>query len=439
MSEKSPSFFYGGQAVMEGVMMRSAYSYAVAVRAPKPPAMGGYDPVAYFEDGAPAEGKLDHEHRWMGMTWRFASSEHHKRFAAEPERFAAQYSGYDALAASAGELVEADPQVWTLHEGRLYLFKDADAQAAWTEDIAGHVARADANWPALHEQITSTPGEVVVHEGDLNPRIYRGTLAKLPFLRGLIMLWDSLGLGTRALMWSADVALGEDDDINFSGALGFGTVAVSLALGIGLFLLLPAAVASGVENLLGIHSALVTNFIEGAIRLLLVIGYIWLIGRVPDIKRLFAYHGAEHKTINAYEAGAELTPESVARFPLAHTRCGTGFLLVVVVVSVFVFAFLGHPDNLLLRLGSRILLIPLVAGIAYEWIRFAARNRENPVVNALIQPNLWLQKLTTREPGRDMLEVSICALKRVLVSEPTLAAASAGVASPATPVEPVAK
>ncbi|MCZ7543415.1 MAG: DUF1385 domain-containing protein [Anaerolineae bacterium] len=372
------------------------------------------------EGGAPVQGKLDHEHRWMGLTWRFASREHCKKFAAAPERYAPQYTGYDALSVAGGALVEADPAVWTLHDDRLYLHRDRDAQAAWAADIPGNLARADAAWPALRAQVEAAPGEIVVHEDDLNPRIYRGALAKTPLLRGMIMLWDALGLGTRALMWSADVALGEDEDVSFSGPLGIGTMVVSLALGLGLFLLLPAAVAGGIENLLNIHSALVTNFVEGFIRLLLVIGYIWLIGRVPDIKRLFAYHGAEHKTINAYEAGADLTPQSVARFPLEHPRCGTGFLLVVVVVSVFVFAFLGHPDNLILRLGSRILLIPLVAGIAYEWIRFAAKHLDNALVRALIQPNLWLQKLTTREPGLDMLEVAICALQRVLVAEPNI-------------------
>lgn len=434
MSPKSPGFFYGGQAVMEGVMMRSAYTFAVAVRKPKPPAISGYDPVAYFEEGKPIKGKLDHEHRWGGMVWRFASKARRERFAADPERYAPQYGGLDALAVSRGARAEANPEVWTLHDGKLYLHADASAQAAWAQDAAAHIARADAHWPALREQMMAEPGEIAVHEGDLNPRIYRGALPKIPFLRGMIMLWDALGLGTRALMWSADVALGEDEDVSFSGLLGIGTMIVSLALGIGLFLLLPAAVAGGVENLLHIHSALLTNFVEGFIRLALVIGYIWLIGRVPDIARLFQYHGAEHKTINAYEAGADLTPEAVARFPLEHPRCGTGFLLVVVVVSVFVFAFLGHPDNLILRLGSRILLIPVVAGIAYEWIRFAAKRLDNPLVRALIQPNLWLQKLTTREPGRDMLEVSICALKRVLVAEPNLAPAAAS-AAPAGPAE----
>jgi uncharacterized protein YqhQ len=286
--------------------------------------------------------------------------------------------------------------------------------------------------------VRNPEGEIIVHEQSLSAKIYRGTLSKLPLLRGLIMLWDALGLGTRALLWSADVALGEEEEVNFSGPLGIGTLIVSLALGIGLFLLLPAAAAAGVERVTGVESALLTNFVEGFIRLALVVGYIWLIGRVGEIKRLFAYHGAEHKTINGYEAGADLTPASLAPFPVEHPRCGTGFLLVVVVVSIFVFAFLGHPDNLILRLGSRILLLPVVAGIAYEWIRFASRHMDNALVHVLIQPNLWLQRLTTREPDPEMLEVSICSLRHVLAAQPDVAAEATALAEPTEPAEQAA-
>jgi uncharacterized protein YqhQ len=147
-----------------------------------------------------------------------------------------------------------------------------------------------------------------------------------------------------------------------------------------------------------------------------VVGYIWVIGRIPDIKRVFAYHGAEHKTINAYEANAALTPENVARYPLEHARCGTGFLLIVVVISVLVFSLLGDPPPII-RYLSRIALVPVIAAIAYEYIRLMARNLHNPIVRALVTPQLALQKLTTREPSADMLEVSITALQRVLASE----------------------
>ncbi|HEC23537.1 MAG TPA: DUF1385 domain-containing protein [Chloroflexi bacterium] len=262
--------------------------------------------------------------------------------------------------------------------------------------------------------VRNQEGEIVIHEEPINSPLYRGTWSRIPFVRGLGLLWDSLGLGMRALSFSADVALGEEAE--FNGPVAWGTILFSLAVAVGLFFLIPAAVADGLHTLTGLESALVGNIIEGVIRLALVIGYIWLIGRLSDIQRVFAYHGAEHKTINAYEDGAPLTPESVARYPLEHPRCGTGFLLVVVVISVLIFALLGRP-NIFVRLASRIVLIPVVAGVAYEYIRFMARHITNPLVRVLVWPQLALQKLTTREPSPDMLEVGIAALKRVLAAE----------------------
>lgn len=257
-------------------------------------------------------------------------------------------------------------------------------------------------------------GQIHLHTEPLNPRIYSGPIARTPFLRGLIMLWDALGLGIRSLMFSANVALGEEE-AKFEGPIAWGTVAVSLSLGIGLFFLLPAAVGKWLAGPFGLGT-LATNLLEGLIRLLLLVGYIWAIGFMPDVRRLFAYHGAEHKTINAYEAGAPLTPDSVARFPLEHPRCGTAFLLTVVVVSILVFSLVGNPA-LWLRLASRLLLIPVVAGLAYEFIRFTARHIQNPIIRAIVAPNLALQRLTTREPDVAMLEVAIAAFERVLESE----------------------
>lgn len=262
--------------------------------------------------------------------------------------------------------------------------------------------------------IRDPKGQIHLHTEPLNPRIYSGPIARTPFLRGLIMLWDALGLGIRSLMFSANVALGEEE-AKFEGPIAWGTVAVSLSIGIGLFFLLPAAVGKWLAGPLGLGT-LATNLLEGLIRLLLLVGYIWAIGFMPDVRRLFAYHGAEHKTINAYEAGAPLTPDSVARFPLEHPRCGTAFLLTVVVLSVLVFSLVGNPA-LWLRLVSRILLIPIVAGLAYEFIRFTARYIQNPIIRAIVAPNLALQRLTTREPDAAMLEVAIAALERVLESE----------------------
>ncbi len=257
-------------------------------------------------------------------------------------------------------------------------------------------------------------GQIVLHEEPIASPLYNGIWSRIPFVRGLGMLWDSLGLGMRALSFSANVAAGEE--VEFKGPVAGVTFVVSLVIAVGLFFLLPAAVADGLHRLLGFLSPLAGNLVEGFIRLALVIGYIWAIGRIPEIQRVFAYHGAEHKAINAYEDGAPLTPESVARYPLAHPRCGTGFLLIVVVVSVILFSFLGRP-SILIRLLSRVVLIPVIAGVAYEYIRLLARYIQNPLARLLVMPQLALQRLTTREPSLDMLEVSIAALERVLAAE----------------------
>jgi uncharacterized protein YqhQ len=282
-------------------------------------------------------------------------------------------------------------------------------------------------------------GRIVVHEQPINKALYRGWISKTPFVRGVVGLWDALGLGTRALMWSADVAVGEEEEVNFNGPVGFATIAVALLIGVGFFFLLPTLAATGIGEALGLSTSytverevteaaqtmtetrfsagpILINLIEGVIQLAMLIGYIWLIGRMDDVKRLFGYHGAEHKTINAYEAGAELTPEVVAQYPIEHPRCGTAFLLTVVFVSVFVFSLLGRPPLPLLIL-SRVILIPVIAGIAYELLRWTARNIEKPWVRVIVKPNLALQHLTTREPDRDMIEVAITAFKRVLLSE----------------------
>jgi uncharacterized protein YqhQ len=264
-------------------------------------------------------------------------------------------------------------------------------------------------------------GEIVIHEQPINAALYRGSISKIPFARGLSLLWDSLGLGFRALTYSADIAIG--DEGSFSGPVAWGTVAISVVLSISLFFLAPAAAADGLHRLTGLDAPLLGNLVEGLIRLGLVIGYIWLIGRMADVQRIFAYHGAEHKTINAYEDSAPLTPASVARYPLAHPRCGTGFLLVVVAISVLIFSLLGRPP-ILIRLASRIILIPVIAGVAYEYIRLMARHIEKPFVRLLITPQLALQRLTTREPSPDMLQVSIAALERVLAAEQLPAPAS---------------
>ena len=250
-------------------------------------------------------------------------------------------------------------------------------------------------------------GQVVVKTEPLNAAIYSGPISRIPFLRGLVMLWDALGLGTKALMMSADVAAGEE--VSFSGPISWGTTLLGVGMGVGLFMVLPSLLV----GLLNIPSEWLSSLLEGIVRLLLVVGYIWSVGHLPDIARVFAYHGAEHKTINAYEAGTELTVNGVRPFPTAHARCGTAFLLTVVVLTVLIFAPFGHLP-LGWRVISRIALLPVITGVAYEILRLTARLSDRPWMQTLIAPNLALQRLTTREPDDDMLAVAIVALEAVL-------------------------
>ncbi|MGE5373415.1 MAG: DUF1385 domain-containing protein [Bacteroidota bacterium] len=258
----------------------------------------------------------------------------------------------------------------------------------------------------------SPEGNIVVHRENL-AAVYRSRITRIPFLRGIILLWDALGLGMRALTVSANTQTGEDEKLE--GPALYLTLAVSLAIGIGVFFLLPAGVGGLAEKYLG-WSPFLNNLLEGILRLLLLIGYIWAIGFMPDVRRLFAYHGAEHKTINAFEAGAELTPENVAKYSLQHARCGTAFLLTLVLISILVFTLIG-PLPMFWRLASRVLLIPVLAGIAVEYIRWTANHLDSPIVRALIKPNLALQSLTTREPDASMLEVAIESFKTMRRAE----------------------
>lgn len=254
--------------------------------------------------------------------------------------------------------------------------------------------------------------EIVIHTEPLSG-IYKSKIIKIPFLRGIIGLWDALGLGMRALTISANTQ--SDEDEKLEGPALYLTLLVSLTFAVGIFFLAPALVGQLSERFLGLNSWW-SNLLEGLIRLGLVIGYIWVVGRVPDIRRVFAYHGAEHKTINAFEAGDELTPERVARYPLEHARCGTAFLLTLVLFAVLLFSLLG-PLPLGWRLVSRILLLPVLAGVAYEYIRWTARHMDWPFVRLIVKPNLALQSLTTREPNPEMLEVSIAAFNAMRSQE----------------------
>lgn len=265
--------------------------------------------------------------------------------------------------------------------------------------------------------VRAPSGEIVTYEEEL-PNLYRSKWMKIPFIRGVIGLWDSLNLGTRLLTKSANLASGEEEQLE--GAALVGTVLLSLVLGVGIFFVLPAFLAGLAEKFLSLTSWW-SNMLEGLLRLVILIAYLSIIGRIPEIQRVFSYHGAEHKTINAFEAGVEMTPEVVAQQTIVHPRCGTSFILTLVLLSVLIFTLLG-PLPLHWRLISRILMLPLVSGIAYEYIRFAANWMDKSAfVRWLIQPNLWLQKLTTREPSIDMLEVSIKAFNLMLEGENSIA------------------
>jgi len=255
-------------------------------------------------------------------------------------------------------------------------------------------------------------GEIIVKQESLSG-LYRGPVSKIPFLRGMPLLWDSLGLRMRALFYSAEVVgQAEDPEFSMSGGMGIATGAVSMLLGVGLFMVLPSFVAGLIVR----EGVVLFNLVEGLIRLALLVAYIAAIGRAEEIRRVFAYHGAEHKTINAYEDGAPLTVDGVRPYSRQHPRCGTAFLLTVVLISVIVLSPLGRP-SLLVRILTRLALLPVIAGISYEVLRFTAKHQENPLIRWMIAPNLALQNLTTREPEDDMLEVAISALQAVLVGE----------------------
>lgn len=276
--------------------------------------------------------------------------------------------------------------------------------------------------------VRSPSGEIVTQTEHLRGLIYEEGWARLPIIRGPLSLWDTLQLGIRALLFSANVAIDEEEQKPTSGVV-WGTMALSLALAVGIFFVMPALVAGALDQY--IASSFVSNLLEKALRLGLLIGYIYGIGFMPDVRRVFAYHGAEHKAVNAFEAGAPLEVKQVQKYSTSHPRCGTSFLLVVVVVSFLFFLVLGQPP-LIERIVSRIILIPVVAAIAYELIRLGATHQHNQLVRLLLLPGLAMQSLTTREPDDHQVEVAIAALKSVIEQEQ---AASLQVAIPPTPVQ----
>jgi len=249
-------------------------------------------------------------------------------------------------------------------------------------------------------------GEILVQTEKLGG-LYTSKITKIPFLRGLVILWDALGLGTKYLTTSANIQTGDDEKIE--GPALYFSLFLSFAVAILLFFIAPAGLGALLEKWLA-TTPFIGNLIEGLFRLIFVIGYIWGVGKMPDIKRVFSYHGAEHKTINAFEASAELTPENVKNFSLYHPRCGTGFIIILVIFSVILFSLLGPLElNLWMRLLSRVVLLPVLVMVSYEYMRFSANHMHHPVLKYLSFINMKMQRLTTVEPTPDMLEVAIYA------------------------------
>jgi uncharacterized protein YqhQ len=257
-------------------------------------------------------------------------------------------------------------------------------------------------------------GEIEIKQEPLSS-LYSGRFRRMPFIRGVIALIETLVIGTQTLFYSAQVASIEDSEEQLSPAVLWGTVVISMVFAVAIFFLTPYAIT---HYLIfpNIESAFVGNILEGVIRMALFIAYLAAINMIPDIRTVFAYHGAEHKTINAYESGEPLEIERIKKYPTAHRRCGTGFLLVVMIIAILVFALLGKPP-LWAGILSRIVLIPVIASVSYEIVQFSAAHSNNRVFRALLVPGLMLQSMTTREPDEKQMETAIHALKKVVESD----------------------
>jgi uncharacterized protein YqhQ len=335
----------GGQAVLEGVMMRGVRNWAVAVRKPLPATTGAQS------EGGSRDGASSGAH----------DVSHSLEVALERE----------------GELSR--------------------------QEEAGQV-----------EQL----GEIEVTTFGLTSALSRHRWLRVPILRGIVALGGSLAIGFKALGISANAQLpegeSEEDAQEIGAGIWAGTIVIALIFAIGLFFLLPLGLTSLVKGQL--HSSALFWIVEGCVRTAIFLGYMVLLSRIKDLRRVFEYHGAEHKTISCFEAGLPLTPQNAQRFSRLHPRCGTSFLLIVMVVSIFVFGAVGLPAWYLL-VASRVLGVPIIAGISFEIIKFAGRNRNRGWVKAIMWPGLKLQLLTTREPDLDQLAVAIAALDAVLALE----------------------
>jgi uncharacterized protein YqhQ len=299
------------------------------------------------------------------------------------------------------------------------LVAQRDAPVGGQAVLEGVMMRGVGTWavacraPAPEGAPEGTLGEIKVQTHELTSVLKKHRFLRLPIIRGVVALGESLAIGFKALGISANAQLGEDEE-EISGGMWFGTVVVAIALAVGLFFVVPVGLTSLIKDQL--NSSFLFWLVEGVLRTAIFLGYLVMLSRLRDLRRVFEYHGAEHKTISCYEAELPLTPENAQRFSRLHPRCGTSFLLVVMIVAIFVFAPIGLPAWYLL-VATRILGVPLIAGISFEIIKFAGRNRRKRWVRAVMWPGLQLQKLTTREPDLDELAVAIAAMDAVLAVE----------------------
>lgn len=290
-----------------------------------------------------------------------------------------------------------------------------DAPVGGQAVMEGVMMRGVSTWAVA---VRKPDGEIDVQSFPLVSWTKRHRVLRWPVVRGVVALVESLNIGFKALGMSANAQLDEDEE-PISGALWFGSVVVALLLAVGLFFVVPVGLTSLFKDQLG--SAFLFWLVEGVLRTAIFLGYIVLLARLRDLRRVFEFHGAEHKTISCFEAALPLTPENAQRFSRLHPRCGTSFLLIVMIVAIFVFAPIGLPAWYLL-LASRILGVPLIAGLSFEVIKWAGRNRGKGWVQTLMWPGMQLQKLTTREPDHEQLAVAIAAMEAVLAVEDPRAA-----------------
>jgi len=276
--------------------------------------------------------------------------------------------------------------------------------------IEGVMMRGQDHWAVA---VREPNGTVYVESHDIDSIAARHAIWRKPFFRGMVVLGQSLKIGVRALLVASNHAMEEEEQLS-SRQVGV-SLTIAMVAFIAVFVLGPTSLFVWLENTLDIHGVIV-NVAEGVFRVALFVGYLWLIGRTKDIHRVFEYHGAEHKTIAAYEHGVELVPERIDGYPKEHVRCGTNFLIIMMIVTVFVFSLFGTP-GLVCRLLSRVIAIPIIAGGAYEALRLGAKYPDSLLMRALMRPGIWLQKITTQEPDAGQIEVAVASFHEVLRRE----------------------